>query len=64
MDWFLYDNGIRHERVNQFHATGIVLFLLSYDSQVWKQAFFRYKNTLSFEQNGFRPNLKVSFNLN
>ena len=22
MDWFLYDSGLRHERVNPFYATG------------------------------------------
>ena len=24
MDWFLYDNGLRHERVNQFFSFGMV----------------------------------------
>ena len=28
MDWFLYDNDLRHERVNPFDATGFFLYPL------------------------------------
>ena len=30
MDWFLYDIGLRHERVNQFRLENLVYELISF----------------------------------
>ena len=33
MDWFLYDNGLRHERVNDFQP--LTIFVKSFILDVW-----------------------------
>ena len=33
MDWFLYDNGLRHERVNDFQL--LTIFVKSFILDVW-----------------------------
>ena len=45
MDWFLYDNGLRHERVNDaVFRTLISIGVLKYSDN--KQIFFDTKNLL------------------
>ena len=42
MDWFLYDNGLRHERVNPFYATGPFLYRLRSLENLW---FFKMESS-------------------
>ena len=44
MDWFLYDNGLLHERVegiNSFHGAGLFLYHLNTSERLWFSYVFR-----------------------
>ena len=55
MDWFLYDNGLRHERINSYFATVRSLQKI----QVWK-----WKHSSSLNQNFVRQCSNLSSSLN
>ena len=40
MDWFLYDNGLRHERVNSI-AAAYEIFLYIINSMIYKYIIFK-----------------------
>ena len=47
LDWFLYDNGLRHERVkyiNPFQPSAPFLYLLKTSENFWCSVFRVYKN--------------------
>ena len=57
MDWFLYDNSLRHERVNGFKERSVNLNLEELELRNKNQTVYKY--TLLFISNTFIGNTRL-----